>query len=77
MKVTAFNGSPRKNGNTAKAVGVIFEVLNKEGIETELVQVGKSGIKPCTACFKCKEKKDGFCYGTEDDILNEMPQKNV
>ncbi|HUW72356.1 MAG TPA: NAD(P)H-dependent oxidoreductase, partial [Methanosarcinales archaeon] len=38
MKVTAFNGSPKENGNTAKAVGVIFEALNKEGIETELVQ---------------------------------------
>lgn len=75
MKVTAFNGSPRKNGNTAKAVGVIFEALNKEGIETELVQVGKSGIKPCTACLKCKEKKDGFCYGTKDDILNECLKK--
>ena len=75
MKVTAFNGSPKKNGNTAKAVGVIFEALNKEGIETELVQVGKSGIKPCKACLKCKEKKDGFCYGTEDDILNECLKK--
>ena len=75
MKVIAFNGSPKKNGNTAKAFGVIFEALNKEGIETELVQVGSSDIKPCTACFKCKEKKDGFCYGTENDILNECLKK--
>lgn len=75
MKVTAFNGSPRKNGNTAKAIGIIFKALIREGIETELVQIGKSGIKPCTACQKCKEKKDGFCYGTEDDILNECLKK--
>jgi multimeric flavodoxin WrbA len=75
MKVVAFNGSPRKNGNTAKAVGVVFEALNKQGIETELVQVGKSGIKPCRACFRCKEKKDGFCYGEENDLLNEFLKK--
>jgi len=75
MKVIAFNGSPKKNGNTAKALKVVFEALNKEGIETELVQVGNSSIKPCIACYRCKEKKDGFCYGTENDILNECLKK--
>jgi multimeric flavodoxin WrbA len=75
MKVTAFNGSPRKNGNTAKAIRIILEILEEEKIETEFFQVGGSGIKPCTACRKCKEEKDGFCYGHRDDVLNECIKK--
>ena len=69
MKVVAFNGSPRKKGNTFTAIRIIFEELNKEGIETELVQVGGTDIKPCDACLRCKEAKDGFC-AIKDDILN-------
>ncbi|MBK5274918.1 MAG: NAD(P)H-dependent oxidoreductase [Desulfuromonadales bacterium] len=40
MKVTAFNGSPRQEGNTSILIGHVFESLQKEGIETELVHVG-------------------------------------
>ena len=40
MKVVAFNGSPRKEGNTFLMINKVFESLEKEGIETELVQVG-------------------------------------
>jgi len=36
MKVVAFNGSPRKNGNTYHAIQTVFEELKKEGIQTEL-----------------------------------------
>ena len=39
MKVVAFNGSARKNGNTAAMVNWVFGELDKEGIETELVQL--------------------------------------
>lgn len=78
MKVVAFNGSPHKNGNTAIALGIVLEQLQKEGIETEIVQVGGSGIKGCRVCLKCKQKKDGFCYGYEDDkydVLNTCAKK--
>lgn len=78
MKVTAFNGSPHKNGNTAIAINVIFEELKKEKIQTELVQVGGQPIKPCRACMKCRQKKDGHCWGYEDDqndILNDCLDK--
>jgi len=40
MKVVAFNGSPRKEGNTATAIRIIFEELENAGIETEMVQLG-------------------------------------
>ncbi len=78
MKVVAFNGSPHAKGNTFLAIGIIFEELKKEGIETEVVQVGGQIIHPCKVCLKCRQKKDGYCYGYEndaDDILNKCLDK--
>ena len=36
MKVVAFNGSPRKGGNTEICLNLIGEELSKQGIELEL-----------------------------------------
>ncbi len=58
MKVIAFNGSARKDGNTAILVRRVFAELEKEGIETEMVQVGGSLIHGCTACFECFKKRN-------------------
>ena len=74
MKVTAFNGSPRQEGNTALLIGHVFEALNKEGIETELVQVGGGKIHGCIACYKCFASKDQRCAVT-DDIANSCVEK--
>ncbi|KAF0143293.1 MAG: NADPH-dependent FMN reductase [Nitrospirae bacterium] len=75
MKVVAFNGSPRKEGNTYHAIRTVFEELKKEGIKTELIQLGGSGIKPCKACFKCFEKKDKRCI--QNDVLNSFVEKMI
>lgn len=66
MKVIGINGSSRKDGNTAIIVGEVFDELNKEGIETELIQLADYEIQPCRGCFACKGRgncvfaKDGF-----------------
>ena len=52
MKVVAFNGSPRKGGNTEICLKLIEEELNKQGIEMEIVQVGAKA-NPCVACYNC------------------------
>jgi multimeric flavodoxin WrbA len=39
MKVIGFNGSPRKDGNTTLLMGYLLREVEKEGIETELVQL--------------------------------------
>ena len=49
MKVVAFNGSARKDGNTAILVNRVLEELEKEGIETEIVQLSGEKIRGCTA----------------------------
>ncbi len=75
MKVIAFNGSPNKKGNTAMLINKVFDELQKEGIETELLQLGGKNIKGCLACMKCFEMQDNTCVTGKDDILNEYYQK--
>lgn len=74
MKVIAFNGSPRKNGNTDRALEVVLEELAAEGLETELVQMGSEEIAPCQACGTCGQRKDRRCK-REDDKVNEWIDK--
>jgi multimeric flavodoxin WrbA len=52
MKVVAFNGSARKDGNTAILVRKVFSELEAEGIDTEMVQLAGKTLKGCTACGK-------------------------
>ena len=68
-KVLAINGSPRKDGNTAILIHTILDELEKEGIETETIQIGGKKIHGCIACMKCFEHQDGKCV-IVDDIIN-------
>jgi multimeric flavodoxin WrbA len=74
LKVVAFNGSPRKKGNTAMLIRAVLEELRQEGIETEMVQLGGRKIHGCTACGECFKNKDGRCV-IDNDILNECVGK--
>ena len=70
MKVVAFNGSARKDGNTAILIKHVLKELEKEGIKTELVQFAGQKMQGCIACYKCFEAKNKRCAVT-DDIVNE------
>ncbi|NLT37055.1 MAG: flavodoxin family protein [Methanomassiliicoccus sp.] len=76
MKVIAFNGSPRKNGNTHRALEVVLQEIAKEGIDTELVQMGCEDLAPCQACNVCAQKKDRKCK-RKDDKVNEWIQMMI
>jgi multimeric flavodoxin WrbA len=70
MKVVAFNGSARKDGNTALLLRHVLRELESEGIETELIQLAGHVIRGCTACYNCFERKDGHC-AVSGDIMND------
>jgi multimeric flavodoxin WrbA len=76
MKVVAFNGSARKDGNTAILVERVAEELEKEGIKTEMVQLSGESIRGCTACMGCIASKDRRCT-IEDDVVNDCIKKMV
>ncbi|HEY5673847.1 MAG TPA: flavodoxin family protein [Malonomonas sp.] len=74
MKVVAFNGSARKDGNTAIMVRQVFAPLEQAGIETELVQLAGKPLRGCIACMKCWERLDGKC-AVGGDAINEHIEK--
>ena len=76
MKVVAFNGSPRKEGNTFQSLQVVLAELEKEGIETELIQVGGKPLHGCTACYSCYKKKNQQCAIKKDE-LNSYVEKMI
>jgi multimeric flavodoxin WrbA len=76
MKVVAFNGSPRKKGNTSAMINTVLDELRNEGIETELVQIGGTPIHGCRACFKCLTNQDRRC-SQHDDALNKHLEKMI
>ncbi len=68
MKVVAFNGSARKDGNTAILIRRVLQVLESEGIETELIQLAGEQIHGCTACGVCFKIKNKQCKIVNDNV---------
>lgn len=66
IKVVAFNGSARKQGNTAILLGYVLKELQANGIETELVELSGAPIHGCLACRKCSVRQDRKCSQTGD-----------
>ena len=55
-------------------IGAVFEELNKEGIETEMIQLAGKIIEPCKACWACGGKKN--CVHKKD-LFQEIYEKMV
>lgn len=64
----AFNGSPRSNGNTAQGIQIVLAELHKEGIETEVIQLGGRKVFGCLACNRCWETQNNRCIRQDDEI---------
>lgn len=75
MKVVAINGSPRKNGNTAKCLEVVGKEILAAGIEFEVLQPGPN-VKPCLACYHCLNTGSLRCIQT-GDMVNEIIEKCI
>ena len=71
MKVVAFNGSGRKDGNTFLLLKTVLNELQAENIDTELIQMAEGKpLQGCMSCFKCMEKKDMKC-AIDTDSFND------
>lgn len=64
-------GSPREKGNTMSVLEVCAEVLERNGVAPEIVNIGNKGIVSCIGCRKCADT--GKCIS--DDYLNEVLEK--
>jgi len=70
MRALAFNGSPHKEGNTSILLKTVLKELEKEGMETEIVQLGALELHSCIACGQCVDRHDCKCVRA-DDALND------
>jgi len=68
IKVVAFNGSGRKDGNTAILLNLVLDELKNEGIGTELIQLAGQTLSGCIACYRCVENKDRKCAIVNDRV---------
>lgn len=68
MNVLMINGSPHAKGCTYTALSEIAKELDRNGVESNIMHIGKRGIQGCTACMGCV--KTGYCV-FKDDKVNE------
>ena len=74
MKVLLINGSPRPDGNTFCALQEIETQLKKQGIETEIFQIGTRPVRMCINCGGCRRNGGKGCV-FDDDPCNEIARK--
>lgn len=74
MKVLLFNSSSHKEGCTYTALSIIAGELNKQDIETEIIQLGSGSIRDCIGCNACRKLGNQCVF--KDDIINEIIEKS-
>ena len=60
MRVLAFNGSPRPEGNTSTIMSAVLEGAREGGSETTHVLLDELELKGCGGCLSCR-KNPGNC----------------
>ena len=73
-RVLLVNGSPRADGNTFCCLEEIASTLQKHGIDTEIVQIGRQPVRMCIHCGGCHSNGGGGCV-FEDDMCSVITEK--
>lgn len=71
MKIIAFNGSPRKDWNTATLLQKALAGAASVGVTTEMINLYDLNYRGCYSCFACKTI-NGASYGKcpiNDELL--------
>lgn len=66
-KILLINGSPNEHGCVDAALGEIAAALDKNGVDSEILWLGKKPMQDCIACGNCREA--GQCVF--NDAVNE------
>jgi multimeric flavodoxin WrbA len=73
MKVVALNGSPNANGGTFRSLSAVCDVLNRQGIETEILHIGNKAFYGCKGCGWCVSSKNAACVINDDEFNGITP----
>ena len=74
MKVLIINGSPHKNGTTARAISELAGSLKNEGVDSEIIHVGLEDIRGCVACLGCNAGNGCALGGIVNDIAEKFKE---
>jgi len=67
MNILAFNGSPRKEGNTAQLLREAVRGAEEAGAKGRFIQISSLSLKGCRGCYGCKKEKSfGKCVRKDD-----------
>ncbi|MGI6071711.1 MAG: flavodoxin family protein [Lachnospiraceae bacterium] len=65
MKALMLNGSPKADGNTARALKEAGRILEENGIDYEVFEIGAGPVRDCIGCRACNESG---CVFTDDGV---------
>lgn len=73
-RVLLINGSPNERGCTYTALCEVASALEKNGIESEIIYLGKAPVPGCIACGRCV--RDGLCSfgGQVNEVLKRLDE---
>ena len=69
MKVLALNGSHHARGVTYHAIQLVAQELQREGIATDILQIGATPLAGCIDCRKCRTNGHRCIH---NDIVNKL-----
>ena len=73
-KVLLVNGSPRPDGNTFCCLKEIEKQLQRHGVASEIVQIGRQPVRMCINCGGCRQNDGAGCV-FDDDLCAVVTQK--
>jgi multimeric flavodoxin WrbA len=80
MRVTAINGSPRKKGNTARALGWVEDELRAKGHLVEHIHIDDYKLEGCVGCYKCQQDPEELVCSRQDagvEIFERMKESDA
>ena len=72
MKVLLINGSPRKDGNSARLLDEAQKVFEEEGVEVMRYDIGTKDVRGCVACGGCATKGECVLGGDVPMLAKEL-----
>ena len=72
MKVILINGSPHEFGCTYTALAELERTLQEEGVETEMIHIGKEPVGGCLGCGQASSFFDRLFFASGGRFANKL-----
>ena len=72
MKVLAFSGSPRKEGETVRLLGEVLAGASEAGAETEMIHLVDTTIRQCMGCYSENPEDCDISRCTRGELADSM-----